>query len=153
MFKDTQLAGVLRRLRGGVEFGYLPEYLSAGGEQVATTLPLTDVPVLTPAGAVPPYFAGFLPEGRRLSSLRRAVKSSADDDLSLLLAVSIAIAAMRACSRDVGDGGREDPERRGNGREAWLRRSPADRGRNRGFAGGPGTEQPMRMPVSCTMLR
>ncbi|NQW72007.1 MAG: HipA N-terminal domain-containing protein, partial [Actinobacteria bacterium] len=82
VFKDTQLAGVLRRLPGGVEFGYLPEYLSAGGEQVATTLPLTDVPVLTPAGAVPPYFAGLLPEGRRLSSLRRAVKTSADDDLS-----------------------------------------------------------------------
>ena len=87
VFKDAQLAGVLRRVPGGVEFGYLSEYLSAGGEQVATTLPLTDVPVLTPAGAVPPYFAGLLPEGRRLSSLRRAVKTSADDDLSLLLAV------------------------------------------------------------------
>ena len=87
VFKGDRLAAVLRRLTGGVEFGYLPEYLAAGGPPVATTLPLTDVPTLTPAGAAPPYFAGLLPEGRRLSSLRRAVKTSADDDLSLLLAV------------------------------------------------------------------
>ena len=32
-------------------------------------------------------FAGLLPEGRRLGALRRAVKTSADDDLTLLLAV------------------------------------------------------------------
>lgn len=54
---------------------------------VATTLPLTEEPVRTHAGAVPPFFAGLLPEGRRLSSLRRVVKTSADDELSLLLAV------------------------------------------------------------------
>ncbi|HEU4492097.1 MAG TPA: HipA N-terminal domain-containing protein [Jiangellales bacterium] len=54
---------------------------------MATTLPLTDVPVVTAAGAVPPFFAGLLPEGRRLSSLWRAVKTSADDELSLPLAV------------------------------------------------------------------
>lgn len=40
-----------------------------------------------PAGAVPPFFAGLLPEGRRLTALRGAVKTSADDELSLLLAV------------------------------------------------------------------
>jgi len=44
---------------------------------------------VTARGAVPPYFAGLLPEGRRLSALRRAVKTSADDDLSLLLAVGL----------------------------------------------------------------
>lgn len=87
VFKGDRLAAVLRRLPSGVEFGYLPEYLAAGGPPVATTLPLTDAPTMTPSGAVPPYFAGLLPEGRRLSSLRRAVKTSADDDLSLLLAV------------------------------------------------------------------
>ncbi len=87
VFKGDRLAAALRRLPGGVEFRYLPEYLAAGGPSVASTLPLIDSPTLTPAGAVPPYFAGLLPEGRRLSSLRRAVKTSADDDLSLLLAV------------------------------------------------------------------
>ena len=66
---------------------YRAEYLGEGGRPVATTLPLTDEPLRTHAGAVPAFFAGLLPEGRRLSGLRRAVKTSADDELSLLLAV------------------------------------------------------------------
>lgn len=36
---------------------------------------------------MPAFFAGLLPEGRRLSALRRAVKISADDELGLLLEV------------------------------------------------------------------
>ncbi len=43
-------------------------------------------PVLSAAGAAPPYFTGLLPEGRRLNALRRSIKTSADDDLSLLIA-------------------------------------------------------------------
>ena len=54
---------------------------------MASTLPLRFEPYLTPAGALPPYLSGLLPEGRRLSALRAAVKTSADDELSLLLAV------------------------------------------------------------------
>jgi serine/threonine-protein kinase HipA len=87
VYKAGVLAGQLRRTAGGVEFRYTRDYLDAAGRPVATTLPLTDQPVVTAAGAVPPFFAGLLPEGRRLSSLRRSVKTSADDDLSLLLAV------------------------------------------------------------------
>lgn len=87
VFKAGVLAATLTRSPGGVEFGYRSEYLAAGGPAVATTLPLTEQPVVTVAGAVPAFFAGLLPEGRRLSSLRRAVKTSADDELSLLLAV------------------------------------------------------------------
>lgn len=86
VYKAGRLAAQLRRTAGGVEFAYLPDYLDDGAP-VATTLPLTATPRVTPAGAVPPFFAGLLPEGRRLSSLRRAVKTSADDELSLLLAV------------------------------------------------------------------
>src|SRR4029077_10576223 len=71
----------------GIEFAYQDDYLRSGRPPVATTLPLTDQPVVTSSGAVPPYFAGLLPEGRRLGALRRAVKTSADDELSLLLAV------------------------------------------------------------------
>jgi serine/threonine-protein kinase HipA len=87
VYKAGHRAAQLLREPGGVTFRYLPEYLSSATCPVATTLPLSDQPVVTPAGAVPPFFAGLLPEGRRLSSLRRAVKTSADDDLSLLLAV------------------------------------------------------------------
>ncbi|MGF1646364.1 MAG: type II toxin-antitoxin system HipA family toxin [Kineosporiaceae bacterium] len=86
--KAGRPAARLRRTSDGVEFTYRDDYLAApDARPVATTLPLDDRPVVTPAGAVPPFFAGLLPEGRRLSALRRAVKTSADDELSLLLAV------------------------------------------------------------------
>lgn len=87
VYKNGQLAARLQRTPHGTEFRYDPQYLRNGGPPIASTLPLTDNPRITPAGAVPPYFAGLLPEGRRLSALRRLVKTSADDELSLLLAV------------------------------------------------------------------
>lgn len=80
-------AATLTRGDGFVEFTYLPAYLEVGGRAVATTLPLTDEPVRTLGGALPPFFSGLLPEGRRLTGLRAAVKTSADDELSLLLAI------------------------------------------------------------------
>ncbi len=85
--KAGRPAATLRRVDEGVEFAYRADYLDDGARPVATTLPLTDEPVVTRGGAVPPFFAGLLPEGRRLSSLRRALKTSADDELSLLLAI------------------------------------------------------------------
>ncbi|MBB5869587.1 serine/threonine-protein kinase HipA [Allocatelliglobosispora scoriae] len=84
VYKQGVLAATLTRLAEGVEFRYVTDY---EGPPVATTLPMGPQAVMYPAGAVPPFFAGLLPEGRRLSALRRAVKTSADDDLSLLLAV------------------------------------------------------------------
>jgi serine/threonine-protein kinase HipA len=87
VYKAGILAATLRRTNAGVEFAYLAEYLASGRPPVATTLGFEVDGLVTPAGAVPPFFAGLLPEGRRLSSLRRAVKTSADDELSLLLAV------------------------------------------------------------------
>ncbi|MDO5627152.1 MAG: HipA domain-containing protein [Mobilicoccus sp.] len=80
-------AATLRRRDGGIDFTYRAEHLAANGRAVATSLPLTDEPVRTLGGALPPFFSGLLPEGRRLSGLRAAVKTSADDELSLLLAV------------------------------------------------------------------
>lgn len=87
VYKGDTLAARLTRTADGVEFGYLHSYLATNGPAVATTLPLTDEKQLRPAGALPPFFSGLLPEGRRLSRLRRTVKTSADDELSLLLAV------------------------------------------------------------------
>ena len=81
------LAATLERTGDGVRFAYLPEYVEDDGAPVATTLPVTADALLTPSGALPPFFTGLLPEGRRLSGLRRAVKTSLDDELSLLLAV------------------------------------------------------------------
>jgi serine/threonine-protein kinase HipA len=87
VYKAGQLAAHLTRTDSGVEFTYTEAWIRNAGPPVATTLPVVAEPVVTVAGAVPPYFAGLLPEGRRLSALRRVVKTSADDDLSLLLAV------------------------------------------------------------------
>lgn len=83
VYKAGRHAATLRRTAAGVEFAYVRD----DAPPVATTLPRSRSPLVTPAGAVPPFFAGLLPEGRRLSSLRRIVKTSADDELSLLLAV------------------------------------------------------------------
>src|SRR5687768_11339533 len=86
IYKAGVLAARLERYDGGTRFSYLPAYIASGGPAVASSLPLTPEPVLSAAGAAPPYFTGLLPEGRRLNALRRSIKTSADDDLSLLIA-------------------------------------------------------------------
>ncbi|MBA3418058.1 MAG: HipA domain-containing protein [Geodermatophilaceae bacterium] len=87
VLKQGRRAASLTRTEDGVEFRYLREWVLRDGPAVATTLPVGPNPVTRPGGAVPAYFAGLLPEGRRLGALRREVKTSADDELSLLLAV------------------------------------------------------------------
>ncbi|MFE4543632.1 type II toxin-antitoxin system HipA family toxin [Arthrobacter sp. NPDC056727] len=86
IYKRGVLAARLERHDGGTKFSYLPAYLQGGSPAVASSLPLSPEPVLSGAGAAPPYFTGLLPEGRRLNALRRSIKTSADDDLSLLIA-------------------------------------------------------------------
>jgi serine/threonine-protein kinase HipA len=88
VLKQGTHAGRLERRRDAVVFTYHEAYLRSGAPPVATTLPLRQDPVVTHApGALPPFFSGLLPEGRRLTALRGAVKTSADDELTLLLAV------------------------------------------------------------------
>ncbi|MFF0718872.1 type II toxin-antitoxin system HipA family toxin [Micromonospora sp. NPDC003816] len=87
VFKAGRHAGTLARTQDGIEFRYLDAWIEAGGAPVATTMPVTTEPLVRAGGALPAYFTGLLPEGRRLGALRRAVKTSADDELSLLLAV------------------------------------------------------------------
>jgi serine/threonine-protein kinase HipA len=87
VYKAGRHAATLTRTPDGVEFRYLAEWIESQGPPVATTLPVSSDAVLRPAGALPSYFSGLLPEGRRLAALRQAVKTSADDELSLLLAV------------------------------------------------------------------
>jgi serine/threonine-protein kinase HipA len=87
VFKAGHRAATLIRTPDGIEFRYLAGWIDSGAPPVATTLPVRSEPVVRPGGSLPAYFAGLLPEGRRLGALRRAVKTSADDELSLLLAV------------------------------------------------------------------
>ncbi|WP_441903408.1 type II toxin-antitoxin system HipA family toxin, partial [Microbacterium sp.] len=87
VYKAGALAAVLERTERGVELRYTDEWVRARGRAIASTLPVTSEPVVSTGGAVPAFFAGLLPEGRRLSALRRAVKTSSDDELGLLVAV------------------------------------------------------------------
>lgn len=84
VFKAGRPAAELLRDGGGVRFRYRVDYT---GPAVAFSLPRAAAPVVTSGGAVPPFFAGLLPEGRRLTALQRATKTSLDDELTLLLAV------------------------------------------------------------------
>lgn len=87
VYKGDALAGTLTRERDDVVFRYDSDYLASGLRPIATTLPLEAIEVRERGGAVPPFFAGLLPEGRRLTALRGAIKTSDDDELSQLLVV------------------------------------------------------------------
>lgn len=84
-------ASLIRLADGSTEFryleGYVAEHAADPTRAVATSLPIGSSPVVTPSGALPAFFAGLLPEGHRLSTVIRAVKTSSSDELSLLLAV------------------------------------------------------------------
>ncbi len=105
VFKAGKPAATLTRSADGVRFEYLREY---SGPAVARSLPV-DTSLLSPAGAVPAFFANLLPEGRRLSALLRSVKTSADDELSLLLAVGLDLVGDVAVIADGGDLVAADP--------------------------------------------
>lgn len=84
VYVGSELVGHFsKRGDGVVEFAYVE---SARGP-VATTLPIAGGPYAVAGGALPPFFTNLLPEGRRLSTLKRTVKASLDDELALLLAV------------------------------------------------------------------
>lgn len=88
VYKNGTLAGQLYRTeQGGVRFAYRNSYIAEKDAPVAFSLPQSGVPVETQNGALPPYFAGLLPEGHRLTVLKNAAKTSFDDEFSLLLAV------------------------------------------------------------------
>ncbi|GAB3358765.1 type II toxin-antitoxin system HipA family toxin [Modestobacter lapidis] len=88
VYKSGRLAGRLRRDGDDVEFSYVEDYLSdATLPAVAGTLPRRAEPVRASAGAVPPFFAGLLPEGARLQAVTAGARTSVDDHLTLLLVV------------------------------------------------------------------
>lgn len=87
VYKQGVLAARLERVGDDIKFSYLPDYLVAGLPEVATTLPLTSEPVLTSGGSAPAFFAGLLPEGRRLAAVASRLKISRDNDLGLLLEI------------------------------------------------------------------
>ena len=87
VYKRDILAAKLVRTPDGVSFQYDEAYVKSEHPPIATTLPKTLERTFTKAGGVPPFFAGLLPEGRRLSVIQKRIKTSADDELSVLIAI------------------------------------------------------------------
>lgn len=93
VYLDDDVVGSLTRLPGDeVSFDYHRRTVTPGVPlrrlSVSWSLPVDgDYPLNTPGGAVPPFFAGLLPEGVRLGVVTSSTKTSTDDHLTLLLAV------------------------------------------------------------------
>lgn len=93
VYLDDELAASLDRLPGDeTRFAYNSLTQERAGSirdrSVSWSLLVNgDYPVTTAGGAVPPFFAGLLPEGVRLGVVTTSTKTSADDHLTLLLAI------------------------------------------------------------------
>lgn len=87
IYKKGQLAAELYKSGNTLVFKYREDYLASNGAGIATTLPKSELPISLPGGSSPAFFAGLLPEGRRLNAIRRRIKASADNDLALLLEI------------------------------------------------------------------
>jgi serine/threonine-protein kinase HipA len=93
VYLDNAIVANLRRLPGD-EIGFEYNTLSpkpgrtARESSVSWSLLVTaNYPLITAGGAVPPFFAGLLPEGVRLGVATSSTKTSTDDHLTLLLAI------------------------------------------------------------------
>jgi serine/threonine-protein kinase HipA len=93
VYLDETIVASLARERGdAIQFSYKDVAPKPGSSirerSVSWSLPITaDHPVITTGGAVPPFFAGLLPEGVRLGVVTSSTKTSADDHFTLLLAI------------------------------------------------------------------
>lgn len=93
VYVGDELAAHLKRRRGDdIEFDYVGQAHSVNGRvrdrSVSWSLLRSgDYPVTTTGGSVPSFFAGLLPEGVRLGVVTSSTKTSADDHLTLLLAI------------------------------------------------------------------
>lgn len=93
VYLDDNLVASLTRLpRDEISFGYHTPPPAPGStvreQSVSWSLLINaDYPLITTGGAVPPFFAGLLPEGVRLGIVTSSTKTSADDHFTLLLAI------------------------------------------------------------------
>ena len=93
VYINDDLAGHLTREQGdNVSFDYIDNGHSTESpvreRSVSWSLLRSrEYPVVTTGGAVPAFFAGLLPEGVRLGVVTSSTKTSADDHLTLLLAI------------------------------------------------------------------
>ncbi|MET8427579.1 HipA domain-containing protein [Nocardia sp. NPDC004860] len=107
VYKAGRLAGHLRRDRDDTVFTYLTDYLAdPTSPPIAFTLPKQHGQFRATAGSVPAFFAGLLPEGLRLSAVTTAIRTSEDDQFSILLVVggdTIGDVQILPAGRELGD--------------------------------------------------
>ncbi|RYG49076.1 type II toxin-antitoxin system HipA family toxin [bacterium] len=87
VYKGDDLAGELIRTQGAIEFRYHSHYVQSERPPIASSLPLSQLPVRVVGTELPSYFANLLPEGVRLLGLKDRNHTSLDDHFTLLLAV------------------------------------------------------------------
>lgn len=88
IYKKNEFAGYLRRTDNGCEFELSETFKTHSNEayfsyRIAKNASKT----VTIGDSLPPFFAGLLPEGRRLNALVKKIKTSEDDLFSLFAAV------------------------------------------------------------------
>jgi serine/threonine-protein kinase HipA len=89
VFQGDRPAATLTRTEHGSQFAYRDDFLttlSPTDRGIATTLPPSKTPLSVVGDNVPPFFAGLLPEGARLSALIKILKTSASDMFTMLAA-------------------------------------------------------------------
>ncbi|WP_133140913.1 type II toxin-antitoxin system HipA family toxin [Legionella genomosp. 1] len=87
IYKNLDRAGLLERTPQGCEFHLYPDYVKTSKLPYFTyCIPNSSPNILISGDNLPPFFAGLLPEGRRLNALISKVKTSNDDLFSLFAA-------------------------------------------------------------------
>jgi len=82
VYKNELFVGVLSRTPQGSRFDFTKEIL---GSNITYQIRATSEPLEITGINLPPYFAGLLPEGLRLKSMVKNLKTSEDDLFSLLV--------------------------------------------------------------------
>lgn len=88
IYKKTEFAGILRRTEYGCEFELNSTFKTHSNETYFSYCIAKNASKIVMQGDnLPPFFAGLLPEGRRLNALVDKIKTSKDDLFSLFSAV------------------------------------------------------------------
>jgi len=88
IFKKQELAGTLARTDDGCQFELDSNFIAHSNEPYFSyCIPKNQSKIIMQGDNLPPFFAGLLPEGRRLHALVHQIKTAKDDLFSLLAAV------------------------------------------------------------------
>lgn len=88
IYKNAEFAGILQRTDEGCELQLSPTFIeNTKVPYFSYCIPKIKDKIVSNGDNLPPFFAGLLPEGRRLSALINKIKTSPDDLFSLFAAV------------------------------------------------------------------